>query len=132
MRLQLDRKWFVPTGTVGYLTVDSSPPVFTLEEPIGDGSGEAPFAILQGTFEIRMMWSVRFKRNMPHLLDVPHRTAIEIHDGNSEVDTHGCILVGNVRLAVDRIGDSRNASDTLNAKLQAAQDVGDLIFITIA
>lgn len=35
----------------------------------------------------------RFKRSY-RLLDVPNRSAILIHTGNTDKDTHGCILVG--------------------------------------
>lgn len=133
MVLKLSRLWRVTTATVGVMTVDDDPEgCFTLEEPMGDGCGKAPFAILPGTYQIKMQPSQRFGRPMPHLLNVPDRTAIEIHDGDTERDTHGCILVGNVRLGADSIGDSRRASDALNKQIQAAQDRDEEVTLEIA
>jgi hypothetical protein len=48
-----------------------------------------------GTYKIVLVWSNKFQRELPELLNVPKRAAIRIHRGNSAKDTQGCILVGN-------------------------------------
>jgi hypothetical protein len=47
-----------------------------------------------GTYKIALIWSNKFQRELPELLNVPKRAAIMIHRGNSVKDTRGCILVG--------------------------------------
>ena len=51
-------------------------------------------AIPEGTYEVIVNVSARFKRKLPLLLDVPHFSGIRIHRGNTDKDTSGCILVG--------------------------------------
>lgn len=51
-------------------------------------------AIPAGNYRMVLGWSNHFKRNVPHILDVPGRLYIEIHPGNSVEDTEGCTLVG--------------------------------------
>ena len=129
MNLVISRLWPVTVATVGMLTVNGADECFTLELPIRDGFPGS--AISSGTYPIKMRWSARFERPMPHVDDVPGRTAIEIHDGNTVENTDGCILVGNVRLSPTSIGESRAASDALNAKIQAAQDAGETVTLQI-
>jgi hypothetical protein len=47
-----------------------------------------------GTYKIVLVWSNKFRRVLPELVNVPKRAAIRIHRGNSAKDTRGCILVG--------------------------------------
>lgn len=54
---------------------------------------------------------------MPLLVDVPGRSEIEIHFGNTPTDSRGCILVGH-SAGTDFIGDSRRAFDDLWAMAQ--------------
>ena len=52
--------------------------------------------------------SNRFKVMMPLLLNVEGFDAIRIHTGNSDIDSHGCILLGLTRTR-DGIGQSKLA-----------------------
>jgi hypothetical protein len=45
-------------------------------------------------YKIALVWSNKFHRILPELVNVPNRTAIRIHRGNSVKDTQVCILVG--------------------------------------
>jgi hypothetical protein len=51
-------------------------------------------AIPTGQYEVIMNYSKRFDCVMPLLLGVKGFEGIRIHLGNTEEDTHGCILVG--------------------------------------
>lgn len=51
-------------------------------------------AIPEGTYQIRMSPSKKFRRMMPYLMEVPNFTGVMIHPGNRVEDTEGCILVG--------------------------------------
>lgn len=47
---------------------------------------------------------------MPHILDIPNRSGILIHWGNTAENTEGCILLGTTR-GLNFIGSSREAFD---------------------
>lgn len=71
-------------------------------------------AIPYGVYSVSLVYSQRFKRIVPLLSGVPGFAGIEIHVGNSSVDTEGCILVGSVdRPKEDYIGWSKTAMDIL-------------------
>ena len=74
--------------------------------------------------------SKKFKRELPLLLDVPNFDGIRIHIGNYPKDTEGCILVGRSEKE-DYVGESRIAFEALFAKMKAAYDGGEDIFISI-
>lgn len=50
--------------------------------------------IPEGIYELVVAWSDHFDMFLPHIMNVPGRTFIEMHPGNSTVDTEGCTLVG--------------------------------------
>ncbi len=47
-----------------------------------------------GVYVVKLLPSGRYHRLMPFILDVPDFRDIEIHPGNTVIDTRGCILVG--------------------------------------
>lgn len=85
------------TATEGVLLFDLTQ-VFTLEEPWRDNQPNVS-CIPEGSYRCIIAWSNRFQRLMPRLLDVPGRSGILIHPGNTLKDTSGCILVGNLSVA---------------------------------
>jgi hypothetical protein len=96
MKLLLKRVALKDTYTIGKLYVDGVFFCHTLEDTVRpDGIkvyGET--AIPDGIYKVIITMSARFKRKLPLLLDVPMFEGIRIHPGNTAVDTHGCILVG--------------------------------------
>lgn len=132
MQLFLKRKWFSMESSIGELSIDGLAfKCFTLEDPVRDGLKiYGRTAIPDGTYEVDITMSARFKRFMPILRNVPGFEGIRIHTGNTARNTEGCILVGRTR-GLDWIGRSRDAYDELFAILTAALDSGERVFITI-
>jgi hypothetical protein len=56
-------------------------------------------AIPKGEFDLSLTYSNRFGKVMPEILRVPGFSRVRIHGGNTEADTHGCILLGSQRTA---------------------------------
>ena len=63
----------------------------TLERPNVDPEHAC---IPKGTYRVQMMMSPHFGVVLPHIMDVPGRSDILIHWGNTVVDSHGCVLAG--------------------------------------
>ena len=131
MKLTLRRIWQHPTCTQGTLSLDGLVHYFTLEDVIREIPGEAvekwkvpgETAIPAGTYSLVIDWSNRFKRPMPHVLNVPGFDGIRIHSGNTAEDTEGCILVGERRIDDNTLGDSHAAFMALMALLESAKDL---------
>jgi hypothetical protein len=105
--------------TIGELLVEGLHFCWTLELP-WKGNEHDVSCIPVGTYRVQMLPSDHFKRLMPHVQNVPGRTAVEIHPANKVTDLLGCIGVGDTRgpnftLAVP----ARLASDRLNAWLES-------------
>lgn len=84
--------------------------------------------IPRGTYPVKMLWSEHFQQNVPHILNVPGRSAIEMHYGDFPADTKGCVLVG-YRDGDDSISQSRDALADL-CKLLEDDDSPSSIQIT--
>lgn len=98
MNIELNRIARKLSYTIGRLFVDGKYFCDTLEDRCRDLDKEKKVmnetAIPEGTYEVIVNVSARFKRKLPLLLDVPHFSGIRIHRGNTNKDTSGCILVG--------------------------------------
>lgn len=105
MKLQLKRRFFGETYTIGTLFIDGVRFCDTLEDTNRDKNHNGRFdgderkvkdhtAIPFGTYNVVVIRSPKFGRELPRLLDVPHFDGILIHRGNTDKDTSGCILVG--------------------------------------
>ncbi len=114
MELTLNRLSF-KKSVLGELLVDGVFECFTLED--------LDKMIPAGRYEVVVTYSLRFKTMLPILLNVPGRSGIRIHAGNSEADTEGCILVGQAGGLVDWIGQSRLALNALMMKLAHRQSI---------
>lgn len=98
MKLHLKRTIFGPDCTHGMLFVDDKYYCDTLEPHAIDWEREKKTdgltAIPEGTYQVVPSYSRKFRKMMPFLCEVPYFKGVMIHPGNSSVDTHGCILVG--------------------------------------
>ena len=134
MELTLNRIFLGSSATIGELLINDKHLCDTLEDRVRP-EGEKVYgktAIPEGTYEVKLTHSPRFKKILPEILNVPNFSGIRIHTGNSSKDTEGCILVGTWDgEKEDWIGDSRIAFNELMSLLQKAADNKEKITITI-
>lgn len=138
MELRLARFEFTDQETIGRLTDGGDLSLFTLEdccreqpsEPVEEWKIYGKTAIPTGRYQVVIDWSNRFKRELPHILDVPGFAGIRIHAGNTHEDTEGCVLVGTAKKA-GMILNSRVALNKLMELLNTAYDCGEEIWITV-
>jgi hypothetical protein len=79
-------------ATLGVLCIDDSPEMVTLEDAWRDNERQIS-CIPQGRYTIKLHRSPRFGLTY-QVVDVPERSQILFHAGNTHKDTHGCILLG--------------------------------------
>jgi len=87
--------------------------------------------IPSGTYRIVIDYSVRFKKMMPHVLNVPHFEGIRIHAGNTCRDTEGCILLGR-HIDEGVLSESRATVERFMILLQDAINKGDEVWLIIS
>lgn len=139
MNLLIQRDTFTDTATLGKLYIDGVEFCNTLEDTMREKGGatfpsckvQNETAIPVGVYTVVIDFSPHFKKELPHILDVPCYEGVRIHAGNSPQDSSGCILVGQTRRGNDEIGNSLNAFNALFAVLERAYDKGDPITLTI-
>lgn len=92
-QLIVQRAWADDRATIGMLTIKGfkHEPIFTLENPLRATTVDS--RIPAGLYKCAPYSSAKFSKAW-EIKNVPGRTAILIHAGNTEVDTTGCILVG--------------------------------------
>jgi hypothetical protein len=87
-------------------------------------------AIPRGRYRVALTPSRRFGKIMPEILDVPGFTGVRIHGGNTEHDTLGCPLLGQVRTA-DGVSNCKGVNDRLYVTLQAAFQRGEEVWLEV-
>lgn len=134
MELILNRIFLGSSATIGELLVNDKHLCDTLEDRVRP-EGEKVYgktAIPEGTYEVKLTHSPRFKKILPEILNVPNFSGIRIHTGNSSKDTEGCILVGTWDgEKEDWVGNSRIAFDELMALLEKATNNKEKVTITV-
>ena len=137
MDLALHRTSLGEKATLGHLDVDGVLECVTLEDVVRDlrpdGSGKifGQTAIPAGRYKVITDFSAKFQKVMLHILDVPFFTGIRIHSGNTDENTEGCVLVGQVADGPDHIHGGSIELPLLQAKIQAALDGGGDVWIEI-
>jgi hypothetical protein len=134
MELTLNRIFLGSSATIGELLINDKHLCDTLEDRVRP-EGEKVYgktAIPEGTYEVKLTHSPRFKKTLPEILNVPNFSGIRIHTGNSSKDTEGCILVGTWDgEKEDWVGNSRMAFDELMALLEEATNNKEKVTITV-
>jgi len=87
MLIEVKRFEFKDTHTVGKMYVDGVYECYTLEDVVRNGTKVlGKTAIPTGEYKLIIDASVRFKQDMPHILDVPNFTGVRIHSGNTSAE----------------------------------------------
>ena len=123
MKLTVRRITEYQNATYGVLFIDGKPSFVTLEDA-WKGNAKQVSCIPTGTYKIVRHKSPRFGKTYK-VLDVPDRSEILIHAGNTHEDTQGCILVGlmfGVLGAQTAILSSRTAFEALMNELKDVKE----------
>lgn len=134
MKIEVNRIFKASNYTIGELSVNNNYICDTLEDKVRvDGEKVyAETAIPTGTYTLVLLYSNRFKKVMPEILNVPNFSGIRIHCGNSSKDTEGCLLVGKWDGKTENwISDSKNSYNKLYPLLEEAFNKKENITITI-
>lgn len=132
MEITVVRKWLTQKSTIGELSIDGKFECFTLEDvtlEVCQDPHKIDVAIPEGRYEVIIDFSDRFQRLMPHILDVPDYDGIRFHQGNTDKDTIGCLLLG-ISRGEDFIGGSHLAFEPFFEKLQEALKI-EKCYVTI-
>lgn len=125
MEIIVSRNWPVPNvATTGIIYIDGVQRFYSLERGPND-----PLRIVAGRYQITLYHSPEFKMLIPLLIDVPNRSFIEMHFGNSPQNSKGCILVGLNRASDSEITGTREAIAELVPMIQAAEQP---VWLTVA
>lgn len=91
-RLKLVRTTEFCRGTYGVLHIDNEPIAVTLE-PLWQNNERNISCIPPGVYDVHRVDSPNFGETY-EVMNVPNRSDILFHWGNTKDDTEGCILVG--------------------------------------
>ena len=134
MELKLNRIFLGSSATIGELLVNDKHLCDTLEDRVRP-EGEKVYgktAIPEGTYEVKLTYSPRFKKILPEILNVPNFSGIRIHSLNKAEESEGCIGVGEWNgKDTNWISNSRIAFNELMSLLQKAADNKEKVAITI-
>ena len=129
IRLQLKRIALRPEYTIGHLSIDDSYFCDTLEDTVRDLTHEPKIpgstAIPYGYYQIQLVYSEKFKRIVPLLMQVPYFTSILIHAGNTKENTTGCILVGENKVKGQLLSSVRIFNDLMDILTYRTSELKD-------
>lgn len=105
---------------------------YTLEDVVRlDGKVYGRTAIPAGTYDLRISFSNRFRKELPEVLAVPNFSGVRIHGGNTHENTEGCPLVGMARNSKDRISNCAPAVEKVMRLLREAAAKGEKCSLVI-
>ncbi len=125
--VKLQRAAHLSQATIGVLSFPGEfiQPIYTLENPKRETSKDD--RIPAGTYKCAPYSGTKYK-NVYHVQNVPNRSAILIHWGNTEKDTEGCILLGN---RVGEINGQPAVLDSRNCFKRFRELIGDNEFMLV-
>lgn len=117
-------------ASFGVLTVNDSPEFVTCELAWRNND-RGVSCIPQGRYKVRTHRSPKFGLCLK-VLDVPERSEILIHVGNTIEDTSGCILVGQRYGTIDNKPAILGSRVALNKLLQFLTGLGEVDLVVIS
>ncbi len=124
MLLRLIRFHNGVNDTLGILKTEGRFLCFTLEDEMREVKIPGETRIPDGIYEVKYTFSPKFGKNMLEIMNVPNFTGIRIHTGNTDKDTAGCILLGDIcnfnPVGTSRIEQSKEAYDRVSSMIIAA------------
>lgn len=135
MEILLKRHTFTDDYTVGDLFIDGEFVCNTIEDKVRVLKSEKDkvygrTAIPSGIYRVVIDYSNRFKKFLPHILDVPFFEGIRMHSGNSANDSLGCIIVGEYT-SNGWVTNSRLTFNRIFNRISAAINDGEQVVLTI-
>jgi len=138
MELLIERDRFNSKQTLGKFSIDGRFECYSCEDVVREVVGApveswkipAETAIPCGRYRVTITFSNRFKKLLPEVHGVAGFAGVRLHAGNTEADTEGCPLLGDVRF-VTYIGASKIAAARVQGKIQAALDAGKEVWLTV-
>lgn len=134
MELTLNRIFLGSSATIGELLINDKHLCDTLEDRVRP-EGEKVYgktAIPEGTYEVKLTHSPRFKKILPEILNVPNFSGIRIHSLNKAEESEGCIGVGEWNgKDTNWISNSRKAFNELMTLLEEATNNKEKVTITV-
>ena len=137
MRVTLTRTTEGDSGTFGTIQIEGHDHAWKTGELPWRGNEENVSRIPAGTYQAEVAHSAHFNRDLYHVLDVPGRGAVEIHQGNwcgdkakgYRSDVLGCIILGDTFGQVMGQDAVVSSMDAVAAFMEATQ--GQPITLTI-
>ena len=132
MELLVLRKPATDGAILGELLINGRFTAFTLErQAVAIPLGRYPVRLPQSArAEAGTLWSPDPEHRLPLVEDVPGRSAIRLHAGNTSQQTEGCILVGRGH-TVHAITESRSALSEVMGSLDAAEHLEQETWLTV-
>ena len=148
MKIKLIRQVFTDKSTIGSLYLNDVFECFIIEDKdrgLTDAMTLAEInakkvygltCIPYGMYKVIVSKSNRFSLKagkdvfLPLLTNVKGYEGIRIHKGNTAADSLGCLLPGKVK-GVDKVSNSTDAFNQLDAKINAAIKAGEQVTIEI-
>lgn len=139
MKIDIMRFEYGSNYTISNLYIDGQRECFVLEDKVRELDGVPVYAwkipdetaIPKGTYKVIVNHSNRFNRDMPLLLGVPGFAGIRIHQGNTDKNTSGCLLLGTSWVGGNFIRDSQTAYVKFFDKLKWSLTQGQQVELKI-
>ena len=124
MKIQITRINHLRTCIIGELSIDGIFFCYTLEDIERAVKVYGKTCIPKGSYNVITDYSTRFKKELPHILNVPNFDGVRIHGGNTDVDTLGCILVGKDKwVSLEKIGNCADVVLEITNRIKTAKTV---------
>lgn len=122
MKITVKRSWPLKKCIIGEVLIDGVHFAWSLEDVERDKKVYGETAIPKGIYNVIVDMSTRFKKEMPHILNVKGFDGVRIHGGNTDADTLGCILIGKDKWPdLQKIGNCADVVTEITKKIKESK-----------